>query len=204
MAEQSGQSMKLYYSPGACSLATHISLREAGIPASFEKVDLKAQRTETGADFTSLNPAGCVPLLILDDGEPVTENVAILSLLAERAPQLAADGPLARTRLIEMLSFLSTELHIAFKPYFHDSSETERDAAQAAVLKRLDIIANRMRGPYLFGDRFSVADAYLFVMLRWARSHDIELPRRLEELFDRVSAREAVRQSIGDEEPSSP
>lgn len=196
--------MKLYYSPGACSLATHIALREANFPAEFEMVDLKAKRTESGADFTTLNPGGCVPLLILDNGEPVTENVAILSLLAERAPQLAAEGPMTRTRLIEMLSFLSTELHIAFKPYFHDSSEADRAAAKTAVLKRLNIIAKRMRGPYLFGDRFSVADAYLFVMLRWAKNHDIEPPARLAELFDRISAREAVRRSIGEEEPAVP
>ena len=196
--------MKLYYCPGACSLATHISLREEGIPAEFEKVDLKAQRTESGADFTALNPAGCVPLLVLDDGEPVTENVAILSLLAEHTSLFAGEGPMARTRLIEMLSFLSTELHIAFKPYFHDSSEADRAAAKVAVLKRLNIVANRMRGPYLFGDRFSTADAYLFVMLRWAKNHDIELPQRLADLFDRVSAREAVRQAIGEEEPVAP
>jgi glutathione S-transferase len=196
--------MKLYFSPGACSLATHIALREAGIPAEFERVDLKAQRTESGANFAVLNPAGCVPLLILDNGEPVTENVAILSLLAERASQLAAEGPMPRTRLIEMLSFLSTELHIAFKPYFHESSEAERAAAKVAVLKRLNIVASRMRGPYLFGDRFSVADGYLFVMLRWARNHDIEFPGRLADLFDRISARDAVRQSIGEEEAVAP
>ncbi|HET6943491.1 MAG TPA: glutathione binding-like protein [Sphingomicrobium sp.] len=196
--------MKLYYSPGACSLATHITLREAGFPAEFEKVDLKAQRTENGMDFTALNPAGCVPLLILDDGGPVTENVAILSLLAERAQQLGAEGPMARTKLIEMLSFLSTELHIAFKPYFHDSSEADRAAAKLAVQKRMNIIANRMRGPYLFGDRLSVADAYLFVMLRWARNHDIEPPAALADLFDRISAREAVQQSIVEEEPAVP
>lgn len=196
--------MKLYYSPGACSLATHIALREAGLPAEFERVDLGAQRTESGADFTALNPAGCVPLLILDDGEPVTENVAILSLLAEHTSQFAGEGPMARTRLVEMLSFLSTELHIAFKPYFHESGEADRASAKLAVLKRLNIVANRMRGPYLFGDRFSTADAYLFVMLRWAKNHDIELPRRLADLFDRVSAREAVRQAIGEEEPVAP
>jgi len=95
-------------------------------------------------------------------------------------------------------------VHIAFKPYFHDSSEADRAGAKVAVLKRLNIIANRMRGPYLFGDRFSTADAYLFVMLRWAKNHDIELPRPLADLFDRVSAREAVRQAIGEEEPVAP
>ena len=192
--------MKLYYSPGACSLATRISLREAGIPSEFERVDLKAKRTASGEDFEAMNPAGCVPLLILDDGEPVTENVAILSLLADLAPQLGVDGHLGRTRLIELLSFLSTELHIAFKPYFHGATGSELDSAKQAVLKRLNIIADEMRGPYLFGDHFTVADAYLFVMLRWARNHDIELPSRLAELFDRISARESVRQAIEEEE----
>jgi len=86
--------MKLYFSPGACSLATRISLREACIPAEFERVDLKSKRTATGADFDALNPAGCVPLIVLDDGQSVTENVAILSLLADTAPQLGVNGQL--------------------------------------------------------------------------------------------------------------
>jgi len=192
--------MKLYYSPGACSLATRISLHEAEIPSEFERVDLKAKRTASGEDFEAMNPAGCVPMLVLDDGERVTENVAILSLLADLSPQLGVDGHLGRTRLIELLSFLSTELHIAFKPYFHGASGADLDAAKSAVLKRLNIIANEMRGPYLFGDHFTVADAYLFVMLRWARNHDIELPVRISELFDRMSARDAVQQAIGEEE----
>jgi glutathione S-transferase len=192
--------MKLYFSPGACSLATRISLREACIPAEFERVDLKSKRTATGADFDALNPAGCVPLIVLDDGQSVTENVAILSLLADTAPQLGVNGQLGRTRLIELLSFLSTELHIAFKPYFHGATGGELAAARDAVLRRLNIIARGMRGPYLFGDHFTVADAYLFVMLRWARNHDIELPPGIADLFDIISARQAVRQSIDEEE----
>ena len=194
--------MKLYYAPGACSLACRISLHEAGIASDFERVDLRSKVTEHGYDYRAINPKGSVPMLVLDEGAAVTEALAVLLLIADREPALEPGGPLGRTRLIEMLSFLSTELHIAFKPYFHDSSDAEREAARAAVLKRLNIVANRMRGPYLFGNSFGVADAYLFVMLRWARNHDIELPRRLVELFDRVSAREAVRQSIGEEEPS--
>ena len=103
--------MKLYYSPGACSLATRISLHEAGIAATFERVDLRAKVTETGADYTAINPAGSVPMLLLSDGTAITENVAILDLLAEHEPRLGVNGSLGRTRLIEMLSFLSTELH---------------------------------------------------------------------------------------------
>jgi glutathione S-transferase len=192
--------MKLYFSPGACSLATRISIHEAGIPADFEQVDLKAKRTASGLDFAALNPAGCVPLIILDEGEVLTENVAILSLLADLVPQLGVEGPLGRTRLIEMLSFLSTELHIAFKPYFHGATGNELAAARDAVLLRLNIIAQRMQGHYLFGDHFTVADAYLFVMLRWAKNHEIELPPRIADLFDRIAARTAVRQAIEEEE----
>lgn len=196
--------MKLYYSPGACSLATRISHHEAGISAEFERVDLKAKLTESGDDFDAINPAGCVPVLILTDGEVVTENVAILSYLADLAPQLGPEGKLARTRLIELLSFLSTELHIAFKPYFHGASGAELATAREAVLRRLDIIAAEMRGAYVLGDHFTVADAYLFVMLRWARKYGIDLPPKLAELFDRISAREAVRHAIGEEEPVGP
>ena len=106
--------MKLYYSPGACSLATRISLHEAGIPIDGERVDLKAKVTERGADYLAVNPAGSVPMIVLDDDQVVTENVAILALIAEHEPKLDNAGPLGRTRLLEMLSFLSTELHIAF------------------------------------------------------------------------------------------
>src|SRR5688572_32998739 len=101
---------KLYYSPGACSLSTRIALHEAGIAAEFERVDLKAKVTERGDDYRAINPAGSVPMLVLDDGAAITENVAVLDLIAERTPKLGVAGPLGRTRLVEMLSFLTTEL----------------------------------------------------------------------------------------------
>ena len=192
--------MKLYYAPGACSLATRISLHEAGIAANFERVDLRAKLTQHGEDYLAINPAGSVPMLELDDGEKVTENVAILSLLAERAPRLGPEGPLARTRLIEILSFLSTELHIAFKPFFHDADEADRIKAAEAVERRLELISDGMRGPYLFGANFTVADAYLFVMLRWARGFDIATPSRLVDLFQLAASRETVRRALREEE----
>ena len=190
--------MKLYYSPGACSLATRISLHEAGLTADCERVDLKTKTTESGRDFIAINPAGSVPMLVLDDGTPVTENVAVLDLLAQRAPQLGVDGPLGRTRLIEMLSYLSTELHIAFKPFWH-GGEAGKAAAGAAVGKRLAWLERRLAGPYLFGGEFSVADAYLFVMLRWAKDFGLPLPPRLLDFFERVAARSAVRDAIAEE-----
>src|SRR5206468_5396369 len=120
-------------------------------------------------------PAGSVPMIVLDDDQAVTENVAILALIADREPKLGNAGPLGRTRLLEMLSFLSTELHIAFKPFFHQASQDELACAGSAVAKRLDLLVNRMVGPYLFGSQFGVGDAYLFVMLRWATSFRIPL-----------------------------
>ena len=196
--------MKLYYSPGACSLATRISLHEAGIPAEFERVDLKAKLTERGDDFDAINPAGCVPVLILADGEVVTENVAILSHLADVAPQLGPEGKLARTRLIELLSFLSTELHIAFKPYFHGASEAELATAREAVLWRLEIMASRVRGTQFRVDHFTVPTPICSSRFVLAMKYGIDLPSRLAELFERISAREAVGQAIGEEEPVSP
>jgi glutathione S-transferase len=187
--------MKLYYSPGACSLATRISLHEAGIAAAFERVDLKTKVTESGADYAALNPAGSVPMLVLDGGEAVTENVAVLDLIAERAPALGVDGPLGRTRLIEMLSYLSTELHIAFKPFWHGAADAKARAAET-VAKRLQHLEGRMVGPYLFGPHFTVADAYLFVMLRWAKGFALPLSPVMLDYFERIVARPTVRQAI--------
>jgi len=189
--------MKLYYSPAACSLAARISLHEAGIAAEFERVDLKAKVTEQGDDYRAINPAGSVPMLVLDDGEAVTENVAVLDLLAQRAPQLGAGGPLGRTRLIEMLSYLSTELHIAFKPFWHPDGDTT--AAAQAVATRLAHLENRMAGAYLFGTDFTVADAYLFAMLRWAKGFALPLSPVMLTYFERVAERAGVRQALAEE-----
>lgn len=191
--------MKLYYAPGACSLASRISLHEAGLDATFERVDLKAKLTAHGEDYSAINPAGSVPMLVLDDGAAITENVAILDLLAERAPALAPQGPLARTRLIEMLSFLSTELHIAFKPFWHSEDPAVRAEAGEAVAGRLQLIEDRMRGPYLFGPAFTVADAYLFVMLRWATGFGLPLSPAMLAYFERVAARDAVARALAEE-----
>ena len=191
--------MKLYYAPGACSLASRISLHEAGLAADFERVDLKAKVTEHGQDYNAINPAGSVPMLMLDDGTRITENVAVLDLLAERAPALGPDGPLARTRLIEMLSYLSTELHIAFKPFWHAAGEADKARAGEAVAKRLECIESRMLGPYLFGARFTVADSYLFVMLRWAKGFGLTLSPRLLGYFERIAERGSVRRALAEE-----
>jgi glutathione S-transferase len=191
--------MKLYYAPGACSLSVRIALHEAGIEAEFERVDIPTKRTEHGYDYLAINPKGYVPMLVLDDGEAVTENTAVLELIAGREPKLGAGGPLGRTRLIEMLSWLSTELHVAFKPLWHDASAVEKAAAIEAVARRLDYLADDVRELYLFGAHFTVADAYLFAMLRWARAFGVRVPIEIGGYFDRVAERETVHRALAEE-----
>ena len=191
--------MKLYYAPGACSLATRISLHEAGLAADFERVDIKNKFTERGYDYTAINPKGYVPLLILDNGEAVTENAAILDLIAARDPELGPGGPLGRTRLIEMLSWLSAELHVAFKPFWHEVSPIDKARASDTVAALLNQAAEHIQELYLFGSRFTVADAYLFVMLRWATAFGVPMPLELLGYFARVAERETVRRALAEE-----
>ena len=188
--------MKLYLAPGACSLADHIALHEAGLTFDRVRVDLRAKRTEDGRDFNEINPKGYVPVLELDDGELLTENVAILAWAAERAPKLAPAGELGRIRLIEMLAFIATELHKPFVRIFFPTSDAEKQAAEAILARRLGFLAARLRGDYLFGSGFTVADAYLYVMLRWARAKTLGVPDPLPAFFDRIEARPAVRLAL--------
>jgi glutathione S-transferase len=185
--------MKLYLAPGSCSLADHIALHEAGIDFDRVTVDLKAKRTDDGRDYAAINPKGYVPALEFDDGQLLTENIAILSWVADQAPQLAPTGEMARSRLLEMLAFISTEIHKAFKPLFSQgSTDAEKTAAKEVIGKRLEQIAAMLKGDYLFGPSVSVADAYLFTMLTWAKKNDIALPDNLSAFFDRMSGRPAV------------
>lgn len=188
--------MKLYLTPGACSLADHIALNEAGLVFDRIRVDLETKRTEDGGDYTEVNPKGYVPALVLDDGQLLTENVAILSWVADRVPKLAPGGELGRTRLIEMLAFISTELHKPFIRTFFPTSDVEKQAAEDAIHRRLNFLAARLRGDYLFGNEFSVADAYLYVMLRWARMQGLDLPEPLPAFVERMNARPTVRQAL--------
>ena len=193
--------MKLYLSPGACSLADHIALHEAGVDFERVSVDLKAKRTQDGRDYLEVNPKGYVPALEFDDGQVLSENVAILTWIADTHPDLAPrGGPLARYRLLEMLAFISTEIHKGFKPYFAGASDEEKAKAGEAIGKRLAFLAQRMGGDYLFGDRFSVADAYLFTMLTWAAKQGLTLPGSLPAYFARVKARPNVQLALRHEE----
>lgn len=191
--------MKLYYATGACSLAGRISLHEAGIAAEFERVDMTAKRTEGGADYAAINPKSYVPMLVLDDGTAITENVAVLDHIAALAPALAPQGPFARTRLIEMLAYLSSEVHVAFKPFFRHADGPDQAAASETIVRRLGLVEPQVRTAYLFGENFTVADAYLFVMLRWAKRFEVPLTPALLGYFDRVVERPALRRALAEE-----
>lgn len=185
--------MKLYYSPLACSLADHIALIEAGVPFDRESVDLRTKRTRSGADFSRVTSKGYVPALVLDDGEVLTENIAILDWLAAQYPALGVAGPLGRTRLLEALAFISTEIHRSFKPLWHGGNEIR---ARLTISSLLHDQADVMAGDYLFGATPSVADFYLFVMLLWAERFDVGTPAPLLTMRDRMKQRPAVEAAL--------
>lgn len=188
--------MKLYYSPGACSLAGHIALHEAELDFQHVKVDLKTKKTESGDDFAEVNPKGYVPALVLDSGELLTENIAVLDWIAHQSIALKPEGALGRTRLLERLAFISTELHKGFGPFFKGGSDEEKTKASEGLAKRFAQLAQTIEGDYLTGDRPSVADFYLFVMLVWAGKNGVEVPERLAALRDRLMERPAVRAAM--------
>jgi len=197
--------MKLYYSPGACSLSPHIALAEAGLAYSLEKVDLKTKKTETGADFFAVNPSGYVPALVLDNGEILTEGPAIVQYIADLAPdaKLAPPaGSFERVRLQELLNFISTELHKSFSPLFNPAAPEEwKTFTRGLIGRRLDVIEKKLAGrDYLMGE-FSVADGYLFTILGWGRMVGVDIMARplLADYVARVKARAGVQRAMTEE-----
>ena len=172
--------MKLYYSPGACSLSPHVVAHELGIPLSTEKTDTKTKRTESGRDFWQINPKGYVPALELDNGEVLTEGPAIVQYLADQKgnTQLApANGTLARARLQEMLNYITSEIHKTYSPLFKDDTpEATREERKAYLQRRYEYIERILaKQQWLLGDHFTVADAYLFTVTRWAAAVKLDL-----------------------------
>jgi glutathione S-transferase len=188
--------MKLYYSPLACSLADHIALEEVGAAFEIEAVNLKTKLTASGRDFREVTPKAYVPVLVLDDGETLTENVAVLDWIASQYPQLAVDGPFGRTRVLEALTYVTTELHHGFKPMWHQGSEADKANARTTLSAKLQYVADTMAGDYLFGDKPSVADFYLFVMLLWAGRFQVPTPPVLEAHRTRMKGRPAVQRAL--------
>ncbi|WP_431222530.1 glutathione transferase GstA [Serratia sp. L9] len=198
--------MKLFYKAGACSLSPHIVLREAGLDFTAETVDLAQKKTESGADYLAINPKGQVPALVLDDGSLLTEGVAIVQYLADRVPDrnlIPAAGTLSRYHAIEWLNFVATELHKGFSPLFNPRTPDEYKAIAreklASQFSYLDSVLEKQH--FLLGNRFSVADAYLFTVLRWAKALQFDLTKHanLTAYFDRVAARPAVEATLSAE-----
>lgn len=192
--------MKLYYSPGACSLASHIALVEAGLPFTADKVDMRSRQTGEGRSFTAINPNGYVPALELDNGEILTEGQAILQYVADQKPasQLAPPaGTMARYRLQEWLSFISTELHKNFGPLLRPGGPEEpKTNARDKLSARFGHVANHLASrQYLVGDHFTVADAYLYTILTWSRVFDLAPWPVLVAYRDRIQQRPAVQQA---------
>ncbi|HEX2796729.1 MAG TPA: glutathione transferase GstA [Immundisolibacter sp.] len=172
--------MKLYYTPGACSMAPHIALREAGLSFDLEKVDLMGKKTETGADFTTINPKGYVPALQLDNGQVLTEVGVLLQYIADQKPASGlapAAGTLERYRLMETLNFIATELHKSFGPLFNPASTDEaKKAAIDMIGKRFGYLDKQLAGKqYLLGDTFTVADCYFGTVLGWCQYAKLDL-----------------------------
>ncbi len=188
--------MKLYYAPGACSLADHIALHEAGLSFDHEKVDLKAKRTEGGIDFSTINPKGYVPALTLNSGETLSENIAILDWIAHQDSKLAPSGPMGHTHLLEALAFISTEIHKSFKPFFAGAGDSDKTKAGEVIGKRMGYLADTMKGDYLFGSTVSVADFYLFVMLLWAKKFGVEPPAPLVAFRERMMTLPSVQKAM--------
>jgi glutathione S-transferase len=197
--------MRLYYSPGSCALAPHIIIREAGLDVTLDKITFAEKRTtEDGRDFFSIDPQGAVPALELDDGSVLTENAAVLQYLAAQAPAagLAPQDGMARWRLLETLNFIATELHKGFSPLFHKPAPEVRAAIVQSMRKALALLDGKLGDKqYLVGDHFTIADAYAFVVLRWARRFQVDLSSlpRLTAYFEHLLARPSVRKALEEE-----
>jgi glutathione S-transferase len=194
--------MKLYYTPGACSQAPHIVLQELGLPYEAIKVDLAKHTLPDGSDYRAINPKGYVPLLELDDGTRLAEASVIMQYLADQKPgELAPQfGTKERWRLMEWLAFISTEVHKGFGPLWNPQTPPEvRERTVQALGNRFGYVAQTLeKQPYLTGERFTIADAYLFVVLNWTGLHKVDLGPwpALQQFQQRVAARPKVQATL--------
>jgi glutathione S-transferase len=195
--------MKLFYSPGACSLSPHIVLLEAGLPFTVEKTDLKTKKTETGADYYAINSKGAVPALQLDDGRVLTEGPAIVQYLADQKPEAGLApraGTFERYQLMEILNYITSELHKGYSPLFNPKISADWKASAMANLgKKLDWLSGFLGSKtFLMGAAFSVADAYLFTVLRWSEHVGVDLGKWpvLTAYRARVGERPKVREAL--------
>ena len=192
--------MKLYFSPGVCSLASHIVVRELNLPVELVKVDLRTKQTSNGEDFSAINKKGYVPALQFDDGSLLTEGVAILQYLADQKPEsnlAPINGSLARYKLQEWLTFINSEVHKSYSPLFsQDTPEQTKKTCLDKLDKRHSFVAEHLANhKFLMGEQFTVADAYLFTTMTWAGFFNIDFAKwpALKDYFGRIAARESVQ-----------
>lgn len=195
--------MKLYYSPGACSLAPHIVAREAGFSPELVKVDLAAKLIESGADYRAINPKGAVPALSTDDGPVLTEAAVVIQYLADLAPEarlIPAVGTFDRYKALEWLNFVATELHKGFGPLWKPNTPADmREIVKDNLAQRFTYLDRELASrDYLLGDRFSAPDAYAFTILSWAAHFSIDLARwpNVTAYVARIAARPKVREAL--------
>jgi glutathione S-transferase len=193
--------MKLYYLAAACSLASNIALRDAGLKFELVKVNRHTHRTADGQDYYEINPKGYVPALMLDNGEVLTENVAVLQYIADRNPaaKLAPPfGSMERYRLVEWLSFISSEVHKGFSPLFReDAPEDTKQYARQNLSKRLEYLAHVLAGrPYLMGEQYTIADPYLFAVLSWGGYLKFDIGTQLQRYVENIGKRPAVIEAL--------
>jgi glutathione S-transferase len=198
--------MKLYYARGACSLSPHIVLLEAGLPYLLEKVDLNTKKTEKGTDYLTINSKGSVPSMQLDDGRVLTEGPAIVQYLADQKPDSGLApraGSFERYQLMEMLNYITSEVHKGFSPLFNpDASAEWKTAAKTALGKKFDWLSGSLGDKtYLMGNTFTVADAYLFTVLNWTAHVGIDLTQWpvLAAYHSRIAQRPKVQQALKEE-----
>ena len=195
--------MKLYFSPGACSLSPHIVLREAGANFELEQVDNREKKTKSGQNYWTINPKGQVPVLELDNGERLTEGPIIVQYIADQKPSsglVPPAGTMERYRVLEWLNFITSELHKSFGPIFRPTTpDAYKATSKENLAKRFDFLDKELSGrQFLTGDKFTIADAYLFVILRWAARIDIDLAKwpNLKAYVDRIAARPKVQEAL--------
>lgn len=196
--------MKLYYAPGACSLAPHIVLNELGLHFQLEKVDLGSKKTQTGADYLAINGKGYVPALELDDGQVLTEGCVISEYLADQKPEagLSFASGLERYQLASRMVFIATEIHKLMGSLFNPKlADATRESNSKLLGKRLNWLTENMGAEYVYGDHFTIADAYLFTVLNWAKivKFDLSPWPALEAFIARIAARPAVQKTLQQE-----